>query len=229
MQTNVDRHAAEMPPEGFDAIIADANRLNAESIAWCLKSYGGFRTVNPATSSTELLSALRSQRPALILLGEKVVIKCFREVFGELSVKLGEIRVAVFADDLSDRQLDLVVHNRVSGLLSRHETMRRISEQLSQIAAGQAVLSDHLRDRIEHLGGGQFRCTSCAHLEKLTERQWEVLLRIAQGRRVSEVAEALHISEKAVESHKYRIMRVVGAVDRLELCRWAIREGLIEA
>ena len=229
MQTHVDRHAAGMTPEGFDAIIADANRLNAESIAWCLKSYGGFRTVTPTTSSTDLLSTLRSQRPTLILLGEKVVIKCFREVFGELAVKLGEIRVAVFADDLSDRQLDLVSHNRVSGLLSRHESMRRLSEQLSQIAAGQTVLSDHLRGRIDLLAGGQFRCTCCAHMEKLTERQWEVLLRIAQGRRVSEVAEALHISEKAVESHKYRIMRVIGAVDRLDLCRWAIREGLIEA
>jgi DNA-binding NarL/FixJ family response regulator len=229
MQTQVDRQPAGINPEGFDAVIADANRLNAESIAWCLKSYGGFRTVSPAISGTELLAALRAQRPALILMGEKVVVKCFREVFGELAVKLGEIRVAVFADDLSDRQLDLVVHNRVSGLLSRHETMRRLSEQLSQIAAGQTVLSDHLRDRIEHLGGGQFRCTSSAHLEKLTERQWEVLLRIARGGRVSEVAQALHISEKAVESHKYRIMRVVGAVDRLELCRWAIREGLIEA
>jgi DNA-binding NarL/FixJ family response regulator len=54
-------------------------------------------------------------------------------------------------------------------------------------------------------------------------------LRIAAGRRVSEVAEALQISEKAVESHKYRIMRVVGAADRLDLCRWAIREGLIDA
>jgi DNA-binding NarL/FixJ family response regulator len=66
-------------------------------------------------------------------------------------------------------------------------------------------------------------------MEKLTDRQWDVLLRIAEGRRVAEVAQALSISEKAVESHKHRIMRVVGAADRVDLCRWAIREGLIEA
>ena len=210
-------------------MIADSTRLNAESIAWCLMSYGGFRSVSPATTCSELISAVRSLRPALIVLSERVVVKCFRELFAELAVKLGEVRIAVFADELTDRQLDLVTHNRIAGLLSRRESMRRLSEQLSQIAAGQPIVSDYLSNRIEHLGGGQFRCTSCAHMEKLTERQWDVLLRIAEGRRVSEVAESLQISEKAVESHKYRIMRVVGAADRLDLCRWAIREGLIEA
>ena len=59
--------------------------------------------------------------------------------------------------------------------------------------------------------------------------QANAVLNIAEGRRVSEVAETLSISQKAVESHKYRIMRVIGATDRVDLCRWAIREGLIEA
>lgn len=229
MQQRSENSSTEGNSEGFDAVIADSTRLNAESIAWCLMSYGGFRSVTPATTCSELISAVRSLRPALIVLSERVVVKCFREVFAELAVKLGEVRIAVFADELTDRQLDLVTNNRIAGLLSRRESMRRLSEQLSQIAAGQSIVSDYLSNRIEHLGGGQFRCTSCAHMEKLTERQWDVLLRIAEGRRVSEVAEALQISEKAVESHKYRIMRVVGAADRLDLCRWAIREGLIEA
>ncbi len=229
MQVRSENFSTEGNSEGFDVVIADSTRLNAESIAWCLMSYGGFRSVSPATTCSELISAVRSLRPALIVLSERVVVKCFRELFAELAVKLGEVRIAVFADELTDRQLDLVTHNRIAGLLSRRESMRRLSEQLSQIAAGQPIVSDYLSNRIEHLGGGQFRCTSCAHMEKLTERQWDVLLRIAEGRRVSEVAESLQISEKAVESHKYRIMRVVGAADRLDLCRWAIREGLIEA
>ena len=229
MQVRSEKFSAEGNAEGFDAVIAESTRLNAESIAWCLMSYGGFRSVNPATNCSELISAVRSLRPALIVLSERLVVKCFREIFAELAVKLGEIRIAVFADELTDRQLDLVIHNRVAGLLSRRESMRRISEQLSQIAAGQPIVSEHLNDRVEHIGGGLFRCISCAQMEQFTPRQWDVLLRIVDGRRVSEVAAALQISEKAVESHKYRIMRVVGATDRLDLCRWAIREGLIEA
>ncbi len=212
-----------------DAVIADSNRLNAESIAWCLKSYGGFRNVMSVASPSELLQAIRAQRPRVVLVGERLAVKSLRDLFSELAIRLGETRVAVFGDSLTDRQLDLVVNNRVSGLLSREDSMRRISEQLTQIAGGQPVLSEHLAARVQLMRDGQFRCIASGHMQKLTDRQWDVLLKIAEGRRVSEVAEALSISEKAVESHKYRIMRVVGATDRVDLCRWAIREGLIEA
>jgi DNA-binding NarL/FixJ family response regulator len=212
-----------------DAVIADSNRLNAESIAWCLKSYGGFRNVMSVASPSELLQAIRAQRPRVVLVGERLAVKSLRDLFSELAIRLGETRIAVFGDSLTDRQLDLVVNNRVSGLLSREDSMRRISEQLTQIAGGQPVLSEHLAARVQLMRDGQFRCIASSHMQKLTDRQWDVLLKIAEGRRVSEVAEALSISEKAVESHKYRIMRVVGATDRVDLCRWAIREGLIEA
>lgn len=212
-----------------DAVIADSNRLNAESIAWCLKSYGGFRNVTSVATTSELLQAIRAQRPRVVLVGERLAVKALRDLFSELAVRLGETRIAVFGDSLTDRQLDLVVNNRVSGLLSREDSMRRISEQLTQISGGQPVLSEHLAARVQLMRDGQFRCVASGHMQKLTDRQWDVLLKIAEGRRVSEVAEALAISEKAVESHKYRIMRVVGATDRVDLCRWAIREGLIEA
>jgi DNA-binding NarL/FixJ family response regulator len=212
-----------------DAVIAESNRVNAESIAWCLKAYGGFRNVTAVSTPAELMQAIRSQRPHTILIGEQLIVKTLREVFSELAVRLGETRVSVFGDSLTDRQLDLVANNRIKGLLSRQESMKKISEQLAQVAAGQQVLSDHLASRVQLTRDGHFHCTASGQMQKLTDRQWDVLLKIAEGRRVSEVAESLAISEKAVESHKYRIMRAVGATDRVDLCRWAIREGLIEA
>lgn len=217
-------------PVGFsDAVVADINRVNAESIAWCLKAYGGFQNVASVDSVADLLTLIRTQRPHVILIGERMIIRAMRELFSEMVVRLGETRVAVFADSLTDRQLDLIVNNRVTGLLSRRDTMRMISEQLIQIAAGQPVLSTHNNERVQLGRDGRFVCTASSRLEKLNDRQWDVLLRIASGARVADVAKALHLTEKAVEAHKYRIMRAIGAHDRVDLCRWAIREGLIEA
>ena len=212
-----------------DVVVADSNRVNAESIAWCLKAYGGFRNVAAACSSFDVLQAIRSQRPQVVLIGERLILAGLRELFSDLAVRLGETRIAVFADSLTDRQLDLIANNRVTGMLSRADTVKSISERLSQIATGTAVLSEHLCARLQLLKNGGFQCVASAKMHKLTDRQWEVLLSIAEGRRVSEVAETLSISQKAVESHKYRIMRTIGATDRVDLCRWAIREGLIEA
>ncbi len=232
MQGIIDRRTSTTNIEAVshaDAVVADANRVNGESVAWCLNAYGAFRNVSSVSTAGELLQAVRSSRPRIVLVGERLIATCLRELFSELAVRLGETIVVVFADGLTDRQLDLVVHNRVSGLLSRQDSMRSISDMLTRAAAGQLVLSEHLADRIQVAPDGTFRCTASAQLKKLTDRQWDVLLRIADGGRVAEVAAALDISEKAVEAHKYRIMRAIGANDRVDLCRWAIREGLIEA
>ena len=232
MLSAIDRRSVEpeLPQnQTADAVIADNNRVNAESIAWCLKAYGGFRNVTAVSNSAELVQAIRSQRPQVALIGERLILAGLRDIFSDLAVRLGETRIAVFADALTDRQLDLIVNNRVTGMLSRAESVKKISEQLSQVVAGTPVLSEHLVARLQLLRDGHFRCLASAQMQKLTDRQWDVLLSIAEGRRVSEVADALSISPKAVESHKYRIMRAIGATDRVDLCRWAIREGLIEA
>lgn len=232
MQTTVECRTfqTELPQsQAPDAVIADNSRVNAESMAWCLKAYGGFRNVTAVSTSSELLQTIRSQRPQVVLIGERLIVAGLRDIFSDLAVRLGETRIAVFADGLTDRQLDLIANNRITGMLSRADAVKKISEQLSQIAAGTAVLSEHMNARLQLLRDGNFRCVASAQMQKLTDRQWDVLLNIAEGRRVSEVAETLSISQKAVESHKYRIMRVIGATDRVDLCRWAIREGLIEA
>lgn len=134
MQAQTDRHNAVMDFSAIqpgDAVIADSNRLNAESIAWCLKAYGGFRNVTAVSTAAELIQTIRSQRPQTVLVCEKLIVKALRDVFSELAVRLGETRVAVFGDGLTDRQLDLIVNNRVTGILSREDLMKKISEQLA--------------------------------------------------------------------------------------------------
>ena len=46
---------------------------------------------------------------------------------------------------------------------------------------------------------------------------------------VDEIAETLHLAEKTVESHRANLLRKLGMRDRVELVRYAIRRGLIEA
>lgn len=208
-------------------VVAAEYKLNAETMAYSLSAWGGFGKVAAVDSLKDLLNLIRTQRPKLVLMSERLVTQGLREVLSELAVRLGETRIAVFADELTDRQLDLVVSNRVTAILSRREPIRALTEHLGRALTGAKLVSPLLSDRIQIARNGDFHCAASVHLKRLTDRQWDVLLRIAEGRRVSEVAHDLDISSKAVESHKYRIMKTVGATDRVELCRWAIREGLI--
>ena len=53
-----------------------------------------------------------------------------------------------------------------------------------------------------------------------------ILRHLARGLSVKEIGVRLGRSEKSIDSHKYRIMHKLGIHDRVELCRYAIREGL---
>ncbi|MEV7074324.1 response regulator [Streptomyces sp. NPDC091972] len=63
----------------------------------------------------------------------------------------------------------------------------------------------------------------------LTAREEEVLKLVAEGHSSKEIAEILFISIKTVHRHRENLLRKLGLRDRLELTRYAIRAGLVEA
>ncbi|MGW1270880.1 response regulator [Streptomyces sp. NPDC002491] len=63
----------------------------------------------------------------------------------------------------------------------------------------------------------------------LTAREEEVLKLVAEGHSSKEIAELLFISVKTVHRHRANLLHKLGLRDRLELTRYAIRAGLIEA
>jgi DNA-binding NarL/FixJ family response regulator len=63
----------------------------------------------------------------------------------------------------------------------------------------------------------------------LTPRETEVVKLVAEGLGTRKIAEELMISDKTVQRHRANIMEKLGMHDRVELTRYAIRSGLVEA
>ena len=62
---------------------------------------------------------------------------------------------------------------------------------------------------------------------KLTGREREVLQLVAEGRKMAEIGEILHISSRTVERHKYNLMDKLKLRTTAELTQYAIKRGLI--
>jgi DNA-binding NarL/FixJ family response regulator len=80
-----------------------------------------------------------------------------------------------------------------------------------------------VRDYVERGGRGE------EHFDLLTPRELEVLKLIAEAHTSKEIADLLVISIKTVERHRQNILDKLGMSDRVELTRYAIRRGLIQA
>jgi DNA-binding NarL/FixJ family response regulator len=80
-----------------------------------------------------------------------------------------------------------------------------------------------VRDYVERGGRGE------EQFDVLTPRELEVLKLIAEAYTNKQIADALYISVKTVERHRQNILDKLGMRDRVELTRYAIRRGLIQA
>ena len=129
-------------------------------------------------------------------------------------------------------------------ILSMHDDERYLFEALRAGAAGyvlkQAADQD-LVDAVRAAGRGEPFLTASAQQTlirdfldrggqpvELTPREQEVVKLIAEAHTNKEIAEILHLSEKTVESHRARVLQKLGMRDRVELVRYAIRQGLVE-
>jgi len=65
-------------------------------------------------------------------------------------------------------------------------------------------------------------------LQSLNPRQLQIFALLAGGSSVKEVATAMGLTFKAIDSQKYRIMRKLGVTDRVQATRLAIRAGLLK-
>jgi len=68
-----------------------------------------------------------------------------------------------------------------------------------------------------------------APANELTAREEEVVKLVAESHTSEEIADLLHISRRTVERHRENILAKLGLTDRIQLTRYAIRRGLIDA
>ena len=79
------------------------------------------------------------------------------------------------------------------------------------------LMRSYLDDKSSHSGG------------PLSPREEEVVKLVAEAHTTEEIARLLTISPKTVERHRENILGKLGMRDRVELTRWAIRHGLVDA
>lgn len=112
------------------------------------------------------------------------------------------------------------------GFLSKRSAPEALIEAVTTVGAGRRYIDVALAQKLAlaDLDGG-----SKSPIEKLSERDFEVFVRLARGETVQRIAEDLRLSASTVGTHLYNIKQKLEVVNQSELTLLAIRHGLIEA
>jgi DNA-binding NarL/FixJ family response regulator len=147
---------------------------------------------------------------------------------GELQQRRPDLRILVLSMHESEQYLYEALRAGASGYVVKRAADRDLVEACRAAMRGEpflypaavtALITDSLR---RERNGEEPR-------DPLTPRETEVVKLVAESYTNQQIAEALVISPKTVERHRANILEKLGMRDRVELTRYAIRNGLVEA
>jgi two-component system, NarL family, invasion response regulator UvrY len=112
------------------------------------------------------------------------------------------------------------------GFLSKRSAPETLVQAVTAVAAGRRYLDAALAQK---LALAEFEGDSTSPVQRLSEREFEVFVRLAGGASVLRIAQDLNLSASTVGTHLYNIKQKLGVQNQSELTLIAIRHKLIEA
>jgi len=109
------------------------------------------------------------------------------------------------------------------GFLSKRSAPETLLEAITSVAAGKRYIDPSVAQRLALTD-----VDAKSPAERLSEREFEVFIRLAHGETVQGIAEDLRLAPSTVGTHLYNIKHKLGLSNQSELTLLAIRHGLIE-
>jgi len=145
-------------------------------------------------------------------------------------VHLRSPEVKFLALSVSDAAEDVigVIRAGARGYVTKNITGPELVEAIGRVSDGDAVFSPRLAGFVLDAFAGTIEVAHIdVDLDRLTEREREVMRLIARGYAYKEVAKELFISIKTVETHVSSVLRKLQLSSRHELTRWATDRRLV--
>jgi DNA-binding NarL/FixJ family response regulator len=178
-------------------------------------------------AAQSLLDAAAEHEPDLVIADISSASSARIEAIGELKARYPELAIIGFAGDSSASRAEAAFRAGLDGYLLRTSSVAELLTAIREVGHGRAYLTPLVAKKVIDLFVG--RSHGAGPLDRLTVRQREVLQLTAEGHSVKGIADALSISPKTVESHRYTLMKRLGLHGTAELTRYAVRHGIVSA
>ncbi|QPP06941.1 response regulator transcription factor [Streptomyces bathyalis] len=191
----------------------------------------GVDVVGEAGDVEQAVSVITATRPDVVLLDVHLPGGGGVEVLRRSASMMGaaESPVRFLALSVSDAAEDVigVIRGGARGYVTKTITGSDLVDAIFRVADGDAVFSPRLAGFVLDAFASTDAPPADEDLDRLTQREREVLRLIARGYAYKEVAKQLFISVKTVESHVSAVLRKLQLSNRHELTRWAAARRLV--
>lgn len=195
----------------------DDHPLLREGLAAIIDNQPDMLLVGQASNAQEAIQEFRKHQPDVTLMDLRLPDKSGIDAMIAVRTEFPDARVIMLTTFEGDAEIQRALEAGARGYVLKNTPPKELVEVIRQVHAGKKRIPSQVAAQLaEHLSD-----------ETLTDREIEVLGRIAAGSRNRDIAEALFISEETVKVHIKHIMQKLGASDRTQAVTIGVRRGII--
>lgn len=212
-------------------LIIDDHALFREGLKAIIENDPEFEVVAEAGTGREALRIARKFRPDLIVMDISLPDRSGLQLTSDMKDLLPETRVMIVS---MHSEIDYIVkafQSGATGYVIKESASETLLRGLKAVLQGEYFMDSSVShktiEKLMEFPTKEVKIADAAY-ERLTVREQEVMLVLAEGLSIKEISEKLFISPKTVENHRTSIMKKLGIQTPFELVRYAARIGLID-
>ena len=210
-------------------LIAEDHALVRAGLRSLLSQIPDVEVVGEASSGREALDLVAREHPDIVLMDVSMPDLNGLEAAARIARQFPRVRTIILSMHAVEEYVHQALKAGAAGYLLKDADPSELAVAIRSVARGETYLSPAVAKFVVagFVRGGRVE-PSGLPLDRLTPRQREVLQLVAEGRSTKDIAQALDLSVKTVETHRAEIMRRLDIHDLAGLVRFAVRTGLIE-
>ena len=210
-------------PEAKRIVIVDDHPLFRKGLEQLIHSDGGFAVCGEAGNASEAMDVIRKLDPDLAIVDLSLpgangiaLIKNIRAEFPKLPI---------LVLSMHDESLYALRALRAGaeGYVMKHEAMANVIRAIDEVFSGRPYLSPAMAAQVITKFAHRPSGDETDAVERLSDRELEILELIGKGTEVRQIAKQLHLSPKTVETHRAHIREKLQLKNAREVARFAVQ------
>ncbi len=204
-------------------LIVDDHAVVRMGLKEVLKDELGSVVFGEAQNSHEALERLWKQPWDAVVLDINLPGRSGLDVLKEIKKTRPRLPVLVLSIHPEDQYAVRVLKSGAAGYMTKESAPDELAKAVKKVIAGEKYVSSSLAEKLAL----NLTADSEEPLHKrLSDREYEILLLIASGKAVSEIASRLSLSVKTVSTYRSRVMEKMGTKNNAQLMQYVFRHGL---
>jgi len=209
----------------INILIADDHPVVRKGLREIIEETSDMRVADEASNGSEALAKLSNKHFDVVILDISMPGRSGLDVLKDIKKQKPKLAVLVLSIHPEEQYAVQVFKAGASGYLTKESAPDELLTALRKVSSGGKYVSSSLAEKLAYAleTGGE----KSPH-EALSPREYDVMLKIASGKTVTEIAHELYLSPKTISTYRTRILDKMGMKNNLELVRYAIKNHLVD-